>query len=171
MKLKFVTKTKNTKDSVMNSFSTIKSPIGELLLVADDSALTGIYFVGCDHIPTASKGWKRNAQHPVLRQAAAQLEEYFAGKRKTFSLPLRLSGTEFQQKVWEQIARIPHGETINYSELARRAGAPEAVRAAGTSTGRNPVAVIVPCHRVVGKDGTLCGFAGGLDRKRHLLAL
>lgn len=141
------------------------------MLVADDAALTGLYFVGCDHLPAVSRQWKLNAKHPVLQQAAKQLKEYFSRKRKDFSLPLRLAGTEFQQKVWQQIARIPYGETIDYTALAKRAGAPDATRAAGTATGRNPVSIIIPCHRVVGKNGNLCGFAGGLERKRQLLEL
>src|ERR1051325_2484980 len=110
-------------------------------------------------------------RRPVLREAAKQLREYFAGKRKSFSLPLRLAGTDFQRRVWGEIARIPYGETVSYSALAQRAGAPLAVRAAGTSTGRNPAAIVVPCHRVMGKNGDLCGFGGGLERKRYLLKL
>ena len=93
------------------------------------------------------------------------------GKGKSFSVPLRLSGTDFQKRVWREIALIPYGETLSYSELAKRAGAPHAVRAAGRSTGRNPVSIIIPCHRVVGKNGNMCGFAGGLEKKRHLLEL
>jgi methylated-DNA-[protein]-cysteine S-methyltransferase len=155
----------------MNYYSIIKSPIDDLMLVADDWALTGLYFVGCDHIPAASKHWKRDARHPILLQATKQLSEYFAGKRTEFTLPLRLDGTEFQRSVWQEIALIPYGETISYSDLAERAGAPQAIRAAGTTTGRNPIAIIVPCHRVMGKNGALCGFAGGLEKKRHLLAL
>ena len=163
--------TETAKGKVMNYYSIIQSPVGDLMLAADASALIGLYFVGCDHIPGASKRWTRDARHPVLREAAKQLREYFAVRRKSFSLPLRLAGTDFQRRVWEEIARIPYGETVSYSALAQRAGAPLAVRAAGTSTGRNPVAIVVPCHRVMGKNGGLCGFAGGLERKRHLLEL
>jgi methylated-DNA-[protein]-cysteine S-methyltransferase len=153
------------------NYSIIKSPIGDLLLVADHSALTGVYFVGCDHIPAASKQWKLNAKHPVLQQTAKQLQEYFAGKREDFFLPLRLSGTEFQEKIWRQIALIPFGETVSYTDLAKGAGAPSAIRAAGTTTGRNPISIIIPCHRVVGKNGAMCGFAGGLEKKERLLKL
>ena len=110
-------------------------------------------------------------EHPVIRQAVKQLGEYFAGKRRSFSLPLRLAGTDFQERVWHQIALVPYGKTISYTELAKRTGAPEAVRAAGTTTGRNPVSIIVPCHRIVGKNGSMCGFAGGLKRKQFLLEL
>jgi methylated-DNA-[protein]-cysteine S-methyltransferase len=161
--------TKLTKENMINYYSIVKSPINDLLLVADDGALTGLYFAGRDHIPAASKQWKFNAQHPVLKQAAKELQEYFAGKRTEFSVPLRLAGTDFQQRVWREISLIPYGETITYSDLAKRAGAPQAIRAAGAATGRNPVSVIIPCHRVMGKNGSMRGFAGGLDRKRHLL--
>src|SRR4051812_25101331 len=105
----------------MNYYSIIHSPIDDLMLVADDSGLTGVYFVGCDHIPAASSRWTHHGQHPVLQQAAGQLEEYFERKREGFSLPLHLAGTDFQQSVWREIARIPYGETVNYSELAKRA--------------------------------------------------
>ena len=161
--------TKKEKD--MQYYSIVQSPVGDLTLVADNGALTGVYFAGRDRIPGASKRWTRDARHPVLREAAKQLREYFAGKRKSFSLPLRLAGTDFQRRVWREIARIPYGETVSYSALAERAGAPLAVRAAGTSTGRNPAAIVVPCHRVMGKNGDLCGFGGGLERKRYLLKL
>jgi methylated-DNA-[protein]-cysteine S-methyltransferase len=156
---------------IMNFYAIVNGPIGGLMLVADDSALIGLYFAGCDHIPVASQRWTLNPRHPVLQQAAKQLREYLAGQRKEFSLPLRLAGTDFQQRVWREISLIPYGETISYSDLASRAGAPQAIRAAGTNTGRNPVSIIIPCHRVVGKNGTMRGFAGGLERKRRLLEL
>src|SRR5580704_15103287 len=101
----------------MNYYSIINSPIHDLMLVADDSALIGLYFVGCDHIPAASARWQLEVEHPILQKATRQLEEYFAGKGKTFSVPLRLAGTDFQESVWREIALIPYGETINYSEL------------------------------------------------------
>ena len=97
-------------------------------------------------MPVTFLRWALNPQHPVLQQAAKQLGEYFAGKRESFSLPLRLAGTDFQQKVWREIALIPFGKTVGYSDLAKRAGAPQAIRAAGTRTGRNPVSIIIPCH-------------------------
>ena len=162
---------KATRLNGSNYYASVNSPVGELTLVADATALTGLYFAGYEHAPTVSREWTMQPQHPVLRQAAKQLEEYFSGERTTFSLPLRLAGTDFQEKVWGSIARIPYGETISYAELAKRAGAPQAIRAAGTTTGRNPVSIIIPCHRVMGKSGGLCGFAGGLERKRFLLAL
>ncbi len=155
----------------MTSYSIIKTPLDNLMLAANETELIGVYFVDGEHIPAASKGWKRDARHPVLLQAEAQLQEYFVGMRTTFSLPLRLAGTDFQERVWKQIALIPHGKTITYSELAQKAGAPRAIRAAGTSTGRNPISIIIPCHRVVGKDGGIGGYGGGLGRKRYLLEL
>jgi len=157
--------------AVVNQYSIFKSPLGDLMLVTDGSALVGLYFVGSDHVPDSSKRWARNEEHAILRQAAGELREYFAAKRRTFSLPLRLTGTEFQEKIWREIASIPYGQTVSYSDLATRVGAPNAVRAAGTSTGRNPVSIIIPCHRVVGKNGNMRGFAGGLGRKQRLLGL
>jgi methylated-DNA-[protein]-cysteine S-methyltransferase len=155
----------------LTQYSVIQSPVGDLRLVTDGSALTGLYFAGRDHIPASSKHWKANATHPILQTAARQLQEYFAGRRTSFSIPLHLSGTAFQEKIWRAIARIPYGKTITYTELAQRAGAAQAVRAAGTTTGRNPLSIIIPCHRVVGKNGELHGFAGGLERKKRLLEL
>ena len=162
---------KTAANGVCYFYSNIKSPLGELVLVTDDAALTGLYFAGCDHVPVERERWTLKAQHPVLQQTSKQLEQYFSGKRTSFSLPVRLIGTNFQKRVWTQIARIPFGQTISYTQLAKRAGAPQAIRAAGTTTGRNPVSIIIPCHRIVGKNGSMCGFAGGLERKQHLLEL
>jgi methylated-DNA-[protein]-cysteine S-methyltransferase len=155
----------------MTSYSILKAPKGDLILVANPSELTGLYFVDCDHIPAARSGWTLDPKHPVLRQAAQQLHEYFEGKRTSFSLPLHFDGTDFQERVWQEIARVPFGQTISYSELARRAGNPQAIRAAGTNTGRNPLAIFIPCHRILAKDGGIGGFAGGLEWKRYLLKL
>lgn len=162
-----------TKNATRKDLSclTVGSPIGELLLAADESALTGVYYAGRKHVPAIHKHWKPDRKHPILIEAAAQLQDYFAGRRAGFDLPLRMTGTAFQKKVWKEIAQIPFGKTVTYGELARRVGSPTAIRAAGASTGRNPVSIIVPCHRVVGKNGSLTGFAGGLERKRHLLKL
>jgi methylated-DNA-[protein]-cysteine S-methyltransferase len=155
----------------MTYYSILKKPMGDLLLVANESEMIGLYFEACDHAPAARSHWTLGPQHPVLRLAGKQLQEYFEGKRTSFSLPLHFAGTDFQERVWRQIARIPYGETISYSELARRAGKPQAIRAAGANTGRNPLGIVIPCHRVVGKDGGITGFAGGLEWKRHLLNL
>ncbi len=166
-----ITRATSKTTTVEKCYSILKSPIDDLLLVADDSALLGVYFSDCDHVPLEKENWSRNDRHPILSKTAAELAEYFTGKRKDFSIPLRFDGTDFQRKIWKQIAAIPYRETINYSELAKRAGKPDAIRAAGTTTGRNPISIIVPCHRVMGKNGGLCGFAGGLERKRFLLGL
>jgi methylated-DNA-[protein]-cysteine S-methyltransferase len=155
----------------MTSYTTIPSPKGDLMLVASESKLTHIHFVRPGRTPTIEKDWKRDPQHPVLREATKQLNEFFAGKRTKFTIPLHFDGTDFQQRVWQQIARIPHGKTISYSELATRAGKPSAVRAAGSNTGKNPLAIVIPCHRIMGKDGTMTGFGGGLEWKRYLLEL
>jgi methylated-DNA-[protein]-cysteine S-methyltransferase len=155
----------------MTYYSIVNTPLGDLTLVANRSELIGVYFTACAHVPKVRDGWKLEAEHPVLMQAEEQLKEYFKSKRNSFSFPLSLSGTDFQKRVWQEIAKIPFGETISYSELAKRAGAPEAIRAAGTATGRNPLSIVVPCHRVVGKDNAITGYAGGLERKQHLLKL
>jgi methylated-DNA-[protein]-cysteine S-methyltransferase len=155
----------------MTSYSILNTPQGDLMLVANASELIGIYFNDCDHVPKALSGWKLDPQHPILRQAKEQLEDYFEGKRTSFSIPLHFAGTDFQQRVWREIARIPYGQTLTYSDLAHKAGNPQAIRAAGTNTGRNPLAIIIPCHRVLAKGGGLGGFAGGLDWKRYLLGL
>lgn len=155
----------------MTSYNLIKTPLGDLLLVANESKLTGLYFEACDHVPAARKTWVANPKHPVLLETEKQLREFFDGKRSDFSLPLHFAGTSFQQRVWQEIARIPFGKTITYTELAEKADAPNAIRAAGTSTGLNPISIIIPCHRVVAKNGGMGGYAGGLERKRHLLEL
>jgi methylated-DNA-[protein]-cysteine S-methyltransferase len=148
----------------------LPSPLGDLLLLANETKLTGLYFAGEKHAPDI-RAFPRRDDHPILKQAFAELSEYFNGARTSFCVPLAFSGTPFQVMVWQQIAQIPLGRTISYSEVARRAGAPASVRAVGTATGRNPISIIVPCHRVVGKSGGLQGFAGGLDRKQRLLDL
>jgi methylated-DNA-[protein]-cysteine S-methyltransferase len=152
-------------------FDQIPSPLGTLLLATDGVALTGAWFDGQRHFPSIDGHWQRRGDMPVLRRAAAMLGEYFAGKRTRFDLALAPTGTLFQRAVWEAIATVPHGETIAYRELAARAGRPASIRAAGAATGRNPLSIFIPCHRIVGADGALTGYAGGLDRKRALLAL
>lgn len=155
----------------MIRYARFDTPFGVLLATAIGETLTGLYFEGGRHAPEASREWREDAQAPPLRECAAQLADYFAGKRRCFDLPVAPGGTDFQRRVWREIARIPYGETITYAELARRAGAPRSARAAGAATGRNPLSIIVPCHRVVGTHGTLTGYAGGLDRKARLLEL
>jgi methylated-DNA-[protein]-cysteine S-methyltransferase len=145
--------------------------LGDLLLIANASHLIGIYFSNQHNGPKPSADWEMNPSHPILKQAGKELNEYLSGKRTDFSVPLAFDGTEFQREIWKQIARIPFGKTISYTELARRVGAPKATRPAGTATGRNPLGIIIPCHRVVAKDGGLGGYAGGLDRKKSLLKI
>jgi methylated-DNA-[protein]-cysteine S-methyltransferase len=147
------------------------SPVGPLLAVAAADALVGLYFQDEPHAPVPGRaGCARDDAAPI-RAATSQLDEYFAGLRDRFDLPMAPIGTPFQQAVWTAIASIPYGETITYGELARRIGRPGHSRAVGVATGRNPLSIVVPCHRVVGADGALTGYAGGLDRKRRLLAL
>ncbi len=144
----------------------IASPVGPLRLIAEGDELVGVYFEkGRDVAPPAEPA----DAHPVLQRAARELNEYFAGRRKAFDLPLRATGTPFQQQVWRALAAIPFGERISYEELARRVGRPKAMRAVGAANGRNPLPIIVPCHRVVAKDGSLSGFGGGVVNKRRLL--
>jgi methylated-DNA-[protein]-cysteine S-methyltransferase len=161
-----------TRKKIMTSYTILKTDlVDDLLLVADSEKLTGVYFHGRKHAPVPQENWKFDPRQPVLEQAAAELREYLAGSRKNFSVPVHFGGTDFQHEIWRQIARIPFGKTITYTELAKRAGVPHAVRAAGTATGQNPLSIIVPCHRVVGKNGRLTGFAGGLERKKNLLEI
>jgi methylated-DNA-[protein]-cysteine S-methyltransferase len=155
----------------MKSYDYYDSPCGHMLLVAEGDALCGAYFVGQKHMREPESGWKRDPRARPLVQAKRELEEYFGGSRKIFDVVLAAEGTPFQRAVWKAIARVPFGETISYAELARRAGRPGSARAAGAATGRNPIGVIVPCHRIVGTDGSLTGYAGGVDKKRALLAL
>ena len=154
----------------MTSYTKINTEtLGDLLLVANDKKLTGIYYADCKHAPNPKADWKLNPKHPILKQANEELGEFLGGKRKSFSVPVHFDGTKFQQKVWTQLAKIPFGETISYSELARRVGAPRAMRAAGSANGKNPLGIVIPCHRVIGKDGSLGGYAGRVDRKQKLL--
>jgi methylated-DNA-[protein]-cysteine S-methyltransferase len=158
----------------MTVYDTMPSPVGELLLVAEDEGLTRIAFdVRQGHRPDAA--WLRAAEHAgpasdVLAAARAQLDAYFAGTLRAFSLPLVPRGTPFQERVWSALAAVRFGETITYSELARRVDAPGAVRAVGRANGANPLPLVLPCHRVIGADGALTGFGGGIERKRWLLA-
>jgi methylated-DNA-[protein]-cysteine S-methyltransferase len=148
-----------------------ESPLGTMLLAATDRGLAGLWFVGQRHGPDSS-GWREDPRHPLLLQAAAQLAEYFAGRRTAFGLPLDLqAGTPFQQSVWQALQAIPPGGTTSYAELGRRVGKPLAARAVGAAVGRNPVSIVVPCHRVLGTGGALTGYAGGLERKTALLRL
>ena len=147
-------------------FTTLDTPIGPLQLRGDEHALSALDLPG-RHAPTDGLTRDDARFEPVVRQ----LHEYFAGERTRFELPLRMAGGEFQRRVWAELERIPYGETASYGEIARRLGAPTASRAVGAANGRNPIAIIVPCHRVIGADGSLTGFGGGLECKRALLDL
>jgi methylated-DNA-[protein]-cysteine S-methyltransferase len=149
--------------------TTTESPVGELTLVAAGGVLSGLYFPGHWYPPGRNTLGARS-EHG-FEQAEAQLAEYFAGERTGFELPTRLAGDEFQRRVWALIDRIPYGETTSYGEMAAELGDPTLARRVGGAVGRNPISIVVPCHRVVGKDGKLTGYAGGLEGKRHLLEL
>ncbi|MEU7337408.1 methylated-DNA--[protein]-cysteine S-methyltransferase [Streptomyces sp. NPDC007074] len=151
----------------MKRHTVTDSPYGPLTLVADDDLLCGLYMVGQRHRPPQEDFGARD--DTLLPEVKRQLTAYFAGDLKEFDLPMRLAGTAFQRSVWEQLVRIPYGEIRSYGELADALGNPKASRAVGLANGRNPVGIIVPCHRVVGADGSLTGYGGGLDRKRRLL--
>lgn len=155
----------------MTRYIRFVTPLGTLFATAIGASLTGIYFEGGRHAPAISSGWREDPYSSPLRECAEQLADYFAGKRQCFDLPVMPRGTPFQERVWREIARIPFGETITYAELAARAGAPGSARAAGAATGRNPLSIVVPCHRVVGTDGSLTGYAGGIERKTRLLEI
>ena len=146
-------------------FTSLDSPVGKLWLTASPDALCTLSWR-----KGSFSGMEEKPSHPVLRAAAKQLKEYFSGKRKSFDLPLKPEGTEFQMKVWRELSRIPYGTTISYGEQAKRVGDKNAARAVGSANGRNPIAIIVPCHRVVASSG-IGGFGGGLKAKRILLSL
>lgn len=148
----------------------VESPVGPLLLAASDAGLHVVAFPEPRHA-VAPDVVGEAGEHPVLQRAAAQLREYFAGTRRQFDLPLAPAGTPFQRHVWQTLASIPYGETITYRELAARTGRPSASRAVGAANGRNPLPIVLPCHRVIGADGSLTGFGGGLPTKRFLLEL
>jgi len=159
--------------NAMKLTCSMPSPLGTILLVADapGEALGGIYLERQKYFPEDVAAWNESPRLPVFRKAVAQLREYFAGARTDFDLPLAPEGTPFQRDVWTAIGAVPFASTITYGELARRVGRPSAVRAAGAATGRNPLTIVIPCHRIVGSGGTLTGYAGGLERKRILLTL
>ncbi len=156
--------------SACTAQTTIDTPLGKLLLARTAKGLAGVWFEGQKHHP-APLAVARRPDDTLLRRAADQLHAYFCGEALVFDVPLDLQGTPFQRSVWQALLAIPGGETRSYGEIAKVLGTASAVRAVGGAIGRNPVSVIVPCHRVVGSDGSLTGYAGGVDRKRALLAL
>lgn len=148
------------------------SPMGRVILAASDNHLVGVWFDGQRHQPDTSTWPFAASDHPVLQQARTQLTEYFAGHRTSFELPLELgTGTGFQQDVWRALLKVPRGATRSYGALSVDIGKPTAVRAVGGAIGRNPLSIVVPCHRVIGSEGALTGYAGGLARKTALLQL
>lgn len=149
----------------------LDTPLGAMVLAASATGLAGAWFVGQRHAPS-TQAWTHSLEHPVLQHAARELQEYFSGQRVAFTLPLDLSpGTAFQQAVWAVLLSIPAGQTFSYGDVAHKIGKPTASRAVGAAVGRNPISIVVPCHRVVGSSGQLTGYAGGLHRKTALLQL
>jgi methylated-DNA-[protein]-cysteine S-methyltransferase len=147
------------------------SPLGRMLLTATPKALTGVHFIGEKYYPAIDPAWLQKPRARMIARARKQLREYFLGMRVTFDVPLDPQGTPFQRDVWQELLRIPHGETTHYGEIARRLGNANAMRAVGAANGRNPISIIIPCHRVIGADKGLTGYAGGLARKEALLRL
>ena len=150
------------------AYTTYDSPLGELLLIGDGRSLTGLYMQAQKYARDVQDGWRRDAQ--PFRAVVEQLDAYFAGELRTFDLSLAPRGTEFQRAVWHALIAIPYGATETYGALAKRIGSPNAPRAVGLANGHNPIGVIVPCHRVIGANGSLTGYGGGIERKRWLLA-
>lgn len=153
----------------MNYFTYYESPLGRLTLQSNDIGLLGAWFDV--HTTAPDDLGVRNDKHPILQQAVAEYEEYFAGERQQFEVPTDASGTVFQKQVWSMLQTIPFGETWSYQDLAIAIDNPKAVRAVGLANGKNPISIIVPCHRVIGKNGKLTGYAGGVDKKQKLLQL
>ena len=150
---------------------TMKSPVGKLKLIASDNGLKAILWENDDPNRVRLNPGLEDNHHPILLEAEHQLNDYFAKKRTTFSIPLDFTGTEFQKKVWAALLTIPFGETRSYGQIAEQVGHPKASRAVGAANGKNPISIIAPCHRVIGSTGKLTGFAGGLETKASLLAL
>ncbi|WP_409484604.1 methylated-DNA--[protein]-cysteine S-methyltransferase [Arsenicicoccus dermatophilus] len=154
----------------MRRHTVVDSPVGPLTVIADGDALIAIYFADHGRTPVVAEHGPRRDEDPLLARARTQLGEYFAGRRQDFDLPLAPPGDAFQQRVWRALRAIPYGQTRSYGALAAQLGQPGAAQAVGHANGANPLSIVVPCHRVVGADGSLTGYAGGLARKRWLLA-
>ena len=149
-------------------FTTMDSPIGELLLTGDGAHLTGLFMTPHRHGPDRSQEWVRD--DVTFTDAIRQLQAYFAGTRHEFEIPMAPHGTDFQRRVWAALRDIPYARTMSYGDIARDIGNPKGVRAVGLANGRNPISIIVPCHRVIGANGSLTGYGGGIERKQWLLA-
>lgn len=149
----------------------IATPLGKALMATSDAGLAGFWFHDQKHLPTGLDAWKRDAHSRLLRQTKEQISAYFVGELAQFTVPTAPQGTLFQQRVWAELVNIPFGETRTYGGLALALGDANLARAVGAATGRNPISVVIPCHRLVGASGALTGYAGGLERKKQLLAL
>lgn len=155
----------------MTYYTKTPSPIGDLLIVSDGSHVTRVCMDAQKYAADIEPHWVENGDIPPLKLAVEQFKSYFAGLLSEFDLPIAFRGTDFQNRVWKELTKIPFGQTISYGELARRVGSPKASRAVGLANGKNPIAIVVPCHRVIGANGTLTGYGGGLPRKKKLLEL
>lgn len=151
-------------------YTQFESPIDRILITSDGEALTGLHMVEHRHYQVLTDDWKRDDAAKPFAEARKQLAAYFAGELIEFKLPLVMRGTKFQKQVWQELQNIPFGVTISYGELAQRVGNPKSSRAVGAANGRNPISIIVPCHRVIGANGKLTGYGGGMERKEWLLA-
>ena len=150
-------------------FATYESPIGELSLLSDGADLVGLYMEKHKHMREGPEAWQQDSSLPLFKAARTQLSSYFAGELKDFDLPVRLEGTPFQMQVWDALATIQFGTTSTYGKLAEQIGSPKAVRAVGLANGKNPISIVIPCHRIIGSNGTLIGYGGGIQRKQFLL--
>jgi methylated-DNA-[protein]-cysteine S-methyltransferase len=159
------------REFAMTRYTHIESPLGPMLLMSDGAHVTGLHFQSDRYMPPVGTDWIRDDGFALFAETVAQIARYFAGELTRFDLPIAPSGTAFQQIVWKALRDIPHGTTESYGQLARRIGQPTASRAVGAANSRNPISIIVPCHRVIGADGSLTGYAGGMHRKQALLAL
>ena len=156
-------------DEMVTRYTLHETAFGPLLLLARDSALIGLYFADQPHAPAIDRGWRRDDEAEIFAHALREINEFAAGQRREFTVPVALTGTPFQRQVWREIAAIEYGQTRSYGEIAARLGA--FARAVGTAAGRNPICLFIPCHRMVGANGALIGYAGGLQRKQRLLEL
>jgi methylated-DNA-[protein]-cysteine S-methyltransferase len=156
----------------MIHYAFFETALGQVLLTASEDALIGCYFVGQKHEPFVAGHWQLKPERTIFKTVEIQFLDYLASRRRTFDIPTAFSaGTPFQRAVWQALLDVPFGTTISYQQLAERIGNPTGVRAVAQAVGRNPLSVIVPCHRIIGKDGTLTGYAGGIERKRRLLEI
>lgn len=160
-----------TRDAPAYIYLRTQTPLGTMVLAASDAGLAGAWFEGQKHFAGIAPQWRHAADAALLQNAAAQLGEWFAGRRQHFALPLAPQGSAFQHRVWHAIAGVPYGQTCSYGQLAAQLGQQNSARAVGAATGRNPLSIIVPCHRLLSSDGGLTGYAGGLQRKQALLKL